>query len=458
MRRPAGRAFITRAALGPRVGLKVLRVDSWSGRPGGGQEYVRSVADEMAARGHEQRLLQITDWRPSIGRPDEIVILRPQGRLRQLGQDVVDDPALRAAFREELSSFRPDLVHLHHFDASFGPLARLLAATQVPLVVTAHDAELVCPISTLVRPGNVVCDGGVRTRCLFTGCHVGAGGPYNLWQTFRFDREVAPRVRAFLAPSTRLREYLHANGYRPAVHLPPFARIPEALRRAAPPPPPDGAPRRVGFIGRLERYKGVHDLLEAFATLAPKYPSLRLDVAGDGPEQAAMAARARARGIADRVDFRGHLEREEKESWYRSVELVVVPSNTWENFGLVALEALTRTRPVVATDFGGLPDVVQDGASGRLVPLGDATALAAAIASLLDDPAGARRLGEEGRRRSLARFTPERHVDRLLAVYGAVLAGRDLATVERASDLLPSDPATGAPPGGPGGPGRGRAG
>ncbi len=424
------------ARSGRAVGLRVLRLDSWSGRPGGGQEYVRSVADELAAAGHGQRLIQLTDWRPEAPRPDERYLGRPSSPVARLGRDLVDDPALAAVFREEVRSFHPDLVHLHHFDASFTPIARLLAASEIPLVVTAHDAELVCPISTLVRPGGVICDGGIRPRCLFTGCRVGLGGPYNLAQRAVFDSVLAPRTRVFLCPSRRLAEYLDANGYRPAVHLPPFARIPPAVRSGPFAPAAAGATRRIGYIGRLEAYKGVHDLLTAFAPLSRQRPELRLSVAGDGPSRAALGAQADRLGIADRVEFAGHVAGEAKEAWYRSVEMVIVPSNAWENFGLVALEALTRERPVVATDFGGLPDVVQDRETGRLVPMASPPALAAAIAELLDDPATARRYAVEGRRRALERFTPELHVRRLLAVYAAVLDGRTLPTLSRAADLL----------------------
>ncbi len=419
------------------MGRRVLRVDSWTGRPGGGQEYVRSVADELAAAGHEQRLIQLTDWRSEAPRPDERVVTASPTRFARLGRDLVADPALVRAFHEELRSFRPDLVHVHHFDASFTPLARLLAESDVPLLLTAHDAELVCPISTLVRPGRVVCDGGVRTRCQFTGCHVGLGGPYNLWQRRVFDARVLPRVRVYLCPSRRLAEYLDANGYRPAVHLPPFARIPPSVRSGPFGPPAAGGPRRIGYIGRLEPYKGVHDLLDAVARLAAHRPELRLSIAGDGPSRGPLAERAARLGLADRVEFAGHVEGAAKEAWYRSVEMVVVPSNAWENFGLVALEALTRERPVVATDFGGLPDVVQDRETGRLVPLSDPPALAAAIDELLNDPVTARRYALEGRRRSLERFTPEVHVRRLLAVYDAILAGRKLPSLSRAADLLP---------------------
>lgn len=416
--------------------MRILRFDSWDGRSGGGQEYVRSVADELRRRGHPQRLLSAVGDPGYEPRDDEMVFPVPSGGLRRAALDLGADRRFREWFGREVEAFRPDLIHLHHYEAEFTALGRAVAGLTVPVLFTAHDASLVCPISTLIRPGAVVCEGGVLPRCQTTGCRVGLGLPYNLVQRRRFDRTVAPRIRAYLCPSTRLVEYLETNGYSPAVHLPPFAVIPPDVRSA---PYPPSAPDResvVGYIGRLEEYKGVRDLLHAYAVLRGQNPSMRLSIAGEGPARAPLEALARSLGVSDGVDWVGHVRGGEKESWFRSVATVAVPSSAWENFGLVALEALTRGRPVVATEFGGLPDIVQDRESGRLVPVGNPTQLAEGIADVLSDPERAQKWALTGRERCLARFTPELHVDRLLAVYARTLSGLKFAPRSRAADLV----------------------
>lgn len=418
---PPARAFIIGEGL-PSSLMRVLRIDSWDGRPGGAQEYVRTVADRLAALGHPQRLLQVVSEPRPEARPDERVVVVPAAGIRRRTADLWAAPSFERALREELGSFRPELIHLHHFDALFGPLARILDDVDVPIVFTAHDTELVCPISTLLRPGNVVCDGGVRLRCLFTGCDVGLGGPFNLWQTRVFDRRVQPNVRAFLCPSLRLTQYLYDNGYRPAVHLPPFVELPAEIP-SAPYPFPAGEPPTVGFLGRLEPYKGVQVLLEAVRALGPRHPGLTLQVAGEGPYRPALETLAGTLGLSDRVRFLGDVRGPAKEAFFRGIHVLAVPSVAWENFGFVAVEGLARGRPVVATDFGGLPDIVQDRESGRLVPVADAPALAEGIHDLLSDLPRAEGWALEGRRRVLDRFTPQRHLTALLAVYEAVLRG-----------------------------------
>lgn len=421
--------------------MRILRIDSWDGRSGGGQEYVRSVADELARLGHPQRLLSLTSDASYAPRPDERVFRVRGGGIKRTASDVTSDVGFLRWAGEEIAAFGPDIVHLHHFEAEFASIARLVHDLEVPLVFTAHDASLVCPISTLIRPGAVVCEGGVLPRCGFTGCQVGLGLPYNLAQSRSFDRLVRPRVRVFLCPSSLLVRYLGDLGFRPAVHLPPFAVIPPEVRGEAYPWPEGDAGLRIGYIGRLEEYKGVLDLVRALPTLRARWPSLRVTIAGEGPAREAMAALASELGVAEVLEWAGHAAGAAKEAWFRSVSLVVVPSSAWENFGLVALEALTRGRPVVATNFGGLPDIVQDRESGRLVPVGDPARLAEAIGEILADPRRARAWGLEGRRRALARFTPELHLERLLAVYAEVLAGRPLTNGTAAAELVRASPA-----------------
>ena len=416
--------------------MRVLRIDSWEGDSGGGQVYVRSVSDALNALGHPQRVLNLVPRTPDATQPDEQFVRTGPTARQRLVADLGADTAFERAFHEAVRTFEPDLVHLHRFDVMFTPIARALSAVNIPVVFTAHDAELVCPISTLILPDGAVCEGGVRPRCMFTGCRVGGGGPYNLWQRRVFDRQLAPKISAFLCPSTLLTTYLHRHGYRPAVHLPPFARIPDAVRAGPYPPTRSDTPPTVGYLGRLEPYKGIQDLLRAVALLAPNEPGVRLTIAGDGPFRRALEHQAHSLGITDRVTWRGDLRGAEKEEWFRSIDVLAVPSSAWENFGLVALEALTRGRPVVATAFGGLPDIVQDRETGRLVPVADPPALAEALADVLADKERAATWAEAGRRRCLVRFTPEVHVERLLAVYRSVLDHRSLGSPVEAVTLV----------------------
>ena len=417
--------------------MRILRLDSWDGGRGGAQEYISTVTRELEARGHPNLTIRITQDEGAEDPAGDRFVAAPAGGVSRLGFDVVRAPGLEEALRSAVATFHPDLVQLHHFDAGFSSIARAIRGIGVPIVMTAHDAELVCPISTLVRPGAVICEGGIRYRCLFTGCRVGAiGGPYNLWQRRVFDTSVADRVRVYLCPSRSLTDYLHSNGYRPALHLPSFASIPATIRERALPPPSGDEPPTVGYIGRLEWYKGVDDLIRAMGVVHRSIPGARLDIAGEGASRSELERLSAELGLTPSVRFLGPCTGAAKEEFFARTAVVATPSNQWENFPLVALEALVRQRPVVGTAVGGIPEIVEEGVSGHLVPIGRPELLGAALVDLLGAVDRARAWGAEGRRRVLARFTPELHVDRLLAVYRAVLDGSPFSSGGDAAALV----------------------
>ena len=188
---------------------------------------------------------------------------------------------------------------------------------------------------------------------------------------------------------------------------------------------PSGGP--VLFVGRLVERKGVRHLIEAVARLGDHGPTL--EVIGDGPERPALQARAHALGVADRVVIRGKVTTEELQASYARAAVFVLPSvldarGDTEGLGVVLVEAMNYATPVVASRIGGIPDIVEDGVSGLLVPAGDSAALAAAIGRLIADQGLARRLGDAGRARVLERFGWEAIIRRWKDIYGAVAARR----------------------------------
>jgi glycosyltransferase involved in cell wall biosynthesis len=148
-------------------------------------------------------------------------------------------------------------------------------------------------------------------------------------------------------------------------------------------PPPEGA-LRVGYVGRLEEYKGVGTLIEAVSGIA----EATLEIIGAGPQADALAALSNRLGVADKISFRGFVDQGDLPDQYRQFDVVAVPSLPrpgWrEQFCRVAVEAMASGIPTVVSDTGALPEVVGDG--GLLVPAGDADALRAALRRLLDEP------------------------------------------------------------------------
>jgi glycosyltransferase involved in cell wall biosynthesis len=184
---------------------------------------------------------------------------------------------------------------------------------------------------------------------------------------------------------------------------------------------PDGEPRpyadgvpRLLCVGRLIPIKGHIVLLRAFAEVRREFPAARLAIAGRGPLEPALRALAAELKIDDAVEFLGHVAPIQEEIERSAV--VVVPS-MGEGFGMVALEAMERARPVVAAAIGGLGELVSDGETGFLVPPAEVEPLVTAVGALLRDPAKARAMGAAGRERALQYFLEERCTDRTEILY-----------------------------------------
>ncbi len=178
-------------------------------------------------------------------------------------------------------------------------------------------------------------------------------------------------------------------------------------------------PHMVFACRQLFPRKGIRFLLEAGAELKSQFPDLKIVLAGDGFERPELARLAAELGIASDVTFLGWVPNVELPQYYRAAAVSVIPSLE-EGFGIPAAEAMGCEVAVVASDAGGLPEVVENGVTGIVVPRGDAKALAQAIGSLLADPQRRRVMGQAGRERALRLFDWDRSAQQFEEIYREV--------------------------------------
>jgi glycosyltransferase involved in cell wall biosynthesis len=176
----------------------------------------------------------------------------------------------------------------------------------------------------------------------------------------------------------------------------------------------DGA-QTLLFLGHLLRAKGVHDLVRAFARIAPVFPHLKLVFGGVG-EIRELRQLATELGVAERVEFPGWLTPERTAAALGSATAFVLPSYA-EGLPMALLEAMSWRLPVIAAPVGGIPQLVRDGYNGLLVPPGDIEALAGAIARLMNDPLLRERLGRAARATVESNHSRERMLERLSQIY-----------------------------------------
>lgn len=352
----------------------------WS-RPGGVRGHVAELAERLAGA-HEVRV-----FAPASEAVDEgvEVVGRPVGiRFNQSVAPVAPVPTAGVRVVRALRAFAPDIVHVHEPVAPAVALAAS-AAGPAPLVGTFHAWS--------------------ESRRLY---HM----------TAPVARRIVGRLGVRIAVSTAARDF--AAG---ALGLPPqaFRVIPNGVdveRFAAAEPLAElvdpGRPL-LAFVGRLERRKGLDVLVRAFIRLRASQPEVRLVVVGDGPDRQRCAELLPA-SVRPDVWFSGRVDEPTKARILASADVFVAPNTTGESFGIVLLEAMAAGLPVVASDIPGFRTVLGEGQHGRLVPPGDAAALAETLHLLVTSPPLRRAMGAAGRA-DVQRFAWQRIVDEVQAAY-----------------------------------------
>lgn len=171
----------------------------------------------------------------------------------------------------------------------------------------------------------------------------------------------------------------------------------------------------IGILATLRDWKGHTVLFEALTQLLPTHPDLRVLIIGDGPYRDRLDARAKVLGITERLDFVGH--RTDAERWLPAIDVFTLPSWGDEGVSQALMQAMACALPIVTTPVGSLTEIIHDGETGLLVPPRDASALARAIARLLDDPALGARLGAAAHNLAVANCGETLMLDRMETIF-----------------------------------------
>lgn len=241
-----------------------------------------------------------------------------------------------------------------------------------------------------------------------------------------------PALKAFLRWTIRFPDRVVAISRATANEIQSLVAVPVEVipytvaLPSSPAAHPEGDRFRVLFVGRLVERKGVDVLLRALASLRD-LPQAEGVIVGDGPERQRLQALSHELGLDGRVTFTGRIPDDELRRQYAIASVFVLPAivdvrGDTEGLGVVLLEAMNSRIPVIASDAGGIVDIVEHERSGLLVPAGDADALASAMRRLATDRSFARRLGEAGHRHLTEHFTWDSIVSRWTSIYESVLA------------------------------------
>ncbi|MHB1162292.1 MAG: glycosyltransferase family 4 protein [Chloroflexota bacterium] len=354
---------------------------------GGAQKHLLSLVGGLRQRGHQADVAFFKN-------PSLVQQFRETGtRLFDLSARRTFSPLLLPRLALILIQGRYQIVHTHLLKAdSYGTLAGVLARTPIR-IASKHNDE-----AALRKPAVAVTHGLISRldhRVVVLSDYVG--------------RYMATQGRVDPARITRIYYGLPAGS---------TAAPEEGLRVRAELGIRSDTPI-VATVGRITEQKGLTYLLEAMAILRERLPQPRLLIVGDSQDgkdeyKRELLRQWQALGLSDNVLFTG--VRDDVPSVMQAADLFVMAS-LWEGFGLVFLEAMAAASPVVATNVSAIPEVVQDGTTGLLVPPRDPRALAEAMLTLLTDPDRARQMGRAGLLRLKEQFTEDKMVESVEQLY-----------------------------------------
>ena len=355
---------------------------------GGVETFSMDLIPALQARGHEVWLLTSMhdDGLPAHERIGTIPVYRFPMWNAIRSSDLRAVIAVKRGVAELKRRFEPDLVHLH-FGATAYVHLQSRAAVPAPTLTTVHAI----PDSSLGEDsllGKVV-----RTSAAVNA--VSARGQETLARTFP---DCAPRM-----------SYIY------------YGLGPSELDGAGITPPAFDDPL-ILCLGRLTRQKGFDLAIEAFARIARDFPRARLMIVGEGVEDASLKQLAAALGVTARINFAGPVPPHEVYRIMGQATLMLLPSR-FEGLPLVALQAARMQRPMITSAADGLPELVVHGESGLVLEENTASHLAAAIVTMLRNPAEAIRMGQAAARRFEEHFAFEHCVTRYEKLYRKVVRG-----------------------------------
>ncbi len=409
--------------------MRILYCNKYNFRFSGTETYVFDAMELMRARGHETARFSMADPRGEPTQYDQhlvpLIDFKSGGygisERARLAANAIYSREARRRLKQMIAEFKPEVAHVrniyHHLSPS---ILWELKAQGVPVVYHLNDFKLLCPSYNMVANGQACerCKGGKFWHVLTEGCYDGPPGSKLVLAAeayvHRWLRTYEKCLDCFLAPSVFVKDKLIENGWdaQKIEVLPHFQKLP----KRAPLEPASDAP--ILYFGRLSVEKGVSDLLQAMRLL----PGLRLKIAGDGPQREELENLAAQLGLTN-TEFVGHVHGQDLDTLIVSACFTVLPSRAYETLGKSILESFAQSRPVVASDLGSRRELVREGKTGLLFPVGNTERLANAISFLAENPWQAAAMGAAGREFVRNHHSPESHYAALIRLYERLVHG-----------------------------------
>ena len=400
--------------------MRILLVNKFHYLRGGSEKYYFELAQLLKSKGHTVGFFSMKhEENITTGDAEyfvEEIDLNTGSKLKAL--DVIYSQENKRLMAKALEEFKPDIVHINNFQRQLSAsIIDAIKEKNIPIVMTAHDLNPICPASIMLYNGEV-CDDCITkgyAQCIKKKCVKGSTlkSTLGVMEKKYYDfHKVFRKIDCIISPSEFNKNQL-VNGklkYNEIVTLHNFVN--ESERN-------DYVLGDYAFyLGRLSKEKGILNLIEAIGDI----PDAKLLIAGDGPERQRIEAYISEHKLDGRITLLGYQNQDSIHKYITNSRFVVIPSICNENCPYSVLEAMEIGKPIVASRIGGIPELIADGENGYLYKADDINELKKKLTLLLDNDDKVNRFAQKSRELYESYYSPDSYYNELIKIYNKVMS------------------------------------
>lgn len=404
--------------------MKILLVNKFHYLKGGSEKYYFELGELLKEYGHEVAYFSMNNSK-NIKTGDkeyfvEEIDLNTGSKLKAL--DVISSKENAKKMEEALEDFKPDIVHLNNFQRQLSAsIIKPIKTRNIPIVFTAHDVQAICPAITMIDSELNVCEkcmhgkyiNCVKKRCIKNSKLKSLLGAIE-GKYYRRHKIYTKQIDYIITPSkfyktkfindgisenkiSAIHNYIDVKQYNLKTNDNGYAL----------------------YFGRLSKEKGILNLIKAFSKLNKG----SLYIAGDGPEKDNIIKFIKEHNLEKKVKLLGFLKKEEMSQQICDCKFVVVPSIWYENCPYTVLETLAIGKPLIGSNMGGIPELVNDNENGFIYKYDDIDELASKMKELFENEELVEKFGKKSKELAINLYSKEKYYDEIIKIYNSLLGG-----------------------------------
>lgn len=406
--------------------MKILLVNKFHYLKGGSEKYYFELGNLLKENGHEIAFFSMEDEKNIKTGCKEYFVkpidLDKGSKLKAL--DVIYSKQNRKKMEEALDDFKPDIVHINNFQRQLSAsIIDPIKKKNIPIIFTAHDVQAICPAILMLDNNKEICEkcmngkyiNSVKKKCIKNSKLKSILGAVE-GKYYRTQKIYTKKINKIISPSQFYRTKLIEDGIEEnkIVALHNFININEYNIEK----------EDEGFalyIGRLSKEKGILNLIKAIALLNEG----ELRIAGDGSEKQKIIDFIQENKLENRVKLLGFLNKNEVKEQIRKCRFVVVPSIWYENCPYSIIETLMIGKPVIGSNIGGIPELIENGQNGFTYKYDNIQELANYIEKLYKNKELAEELGNNAQKQAKELYSKNSYYEKIIKIYTDVIKERN---------------------------------